>query len=50
MEKDIDEVGKIARNVKAKIEATNKEVICLFFSIWISKAVFEFNVHHLIAL
>lgn len=25
MEKDIDEVGKIARNVKAKIEATNKE-------------------------
>lgn len=26
MEKDIDEVGKIARNVKAKIEAINKEV------------------------
>ncbi|XP_019249477.1 PREDICTED: syntaxin-132-like isoform X3 [Nicotiana attenuata] len=25
MEKDIDEVGKIARNVKAKIEAINKE-------------------------
>lgn len=26
MEKDVDEVGKIARNVKAKIEALNKEV------------------------
>lgn len=27
MEKDIDEVGKIARNVKARLEAINKEVI-----------------------
>lgn len=26
MEKDIDEVGKIARNVKAKLEALNKDV------------------------
>lgn len=26
MEKDVDEVGKIARNVKAKIEAINREV------------------------
>lgn len=31
MEKDVDEVGKIARNIKAKIEAINKEV--LLFSI-----------------
>lgn len=27
MEKDIDEVGKIARNVKGKLEAVNKDVI-----------------------
>lgn len=27
MEKDIDEVGKIARSVKAKLEAINKDVI-----------------------
>lgn len=27
MEKDIDEVGKIARTVKAKIEAINKDVL-----------------------
>ena len=26
MEKDIDEVGKIARNVKGKLEALNKDV------------------------
>lgn len=29
MEKDIDEVGKIARQVKAKIEAVNREVVLL---------------------
>lgn len=29
MEKDVDEVGKIARNVKAKIEALNKEVLAI---------------------
>jgi hypothetical protein len=27
MEKDIDEVGKIARGVKGKLEAINKDVI-----------------------
>lgn len=27
MEKDIDEVGKIARNVKGKLEAISKDVI-----------------------
>jgi syntaxin 1B/2/3 len=27
MEKDIDEVGKIAHGVKAKIEAINREVM-----------------------
>lgn len=27
MEKDIDEVGKIARSVKAKLEAMNKDVM-----------------------
>lgn len=27
MDKDVDEVGKIARTVKAKIEALNKEVL-----------------------
>ena len=27
MEKDIDEVGKIARGVKGKLEAISKEVI-----------------------
>lgn len=26
MEKDIDEVGKIARSVKAKLESINKDV------------------------
>lgn len=26
MEKDVDEVGKIARNVKLKVEAINKDV------------------------
>lgn len=26
MEKDVDEVGKIARNVKAKLEAISKDV------------------------
>lgn len=26
MEKDVDEVGKIARGIKAKIETVNKEV------------------------
>ena len=31
MEKDIDEVGKIARNVKARLEAINKDVtLCSF--------------------
>lgn len=33
MEKDIDEVGKIARNVKARLEAINKDVtLYSFFS------------------
>lgn len=50
MEKDIDEVGKIARNVKAKIEAINNEVNSRFFYIWITQAVFELNIHHLKAL
>lgn len=27
MEKDIDEVGKIARGVKAKLEAINRDVL-----------------------
>lgn len=30
MEKDIDEVGKIARNVKARLQAINKDVKFLF--------------------
>ena len=29
MEKDVDEVGKIARNVRAKLEAINKSVLTL---------------------
>lgn len=34
MEKDVDEVGKIARNVKAKIEGISKDVL-LFIYIYI---------------
>lgn len=30
MEKDVDEVGKIARNVKERIVAINKDVILHF--------------------
>lgn len=30
MEKDVDEVGKIARGVKAKLEAINRDVFDLF--------------------
>lgn len=31
MEKDVDEVGKVARAVKAKLQAINKDVILPFF-------------------
>lgn len=40
MEKDVDEVGKIARNVKAKIEAINKDVSLLKIVIEISSGIF----------
>lgn len=40
MEKDVDEVGKIARNVKAKIEAINKDVSLLKIVIEISSSIF----------
>lgn len=32
MEKDIDEVGKIAHGVKTKIEAINKDVLCYWLN------------------
>ena len=41
MEKDIDEVGKIARNVKAKIEAINKDVLANY-----SLSIFDISIYH----
>jgi len=43
MEKDIDEVGKIAHGVKAKIEAINRDVLSYWLNIVFMRCQFIVN-------